>query len=589
MPIWVGIDIGKSAVKVAAIRSSYRKTALVGLASVDIPVDRPSTLLTPPMGTQALGLDPSAPFGASLPSAAPLGSGAPITSAAAALSGLSSASAAAVSSIGPGVSGAPEGAADDASASSREQVAQAIREAVAMALGKAGNGDGVAAAIDGAKVMSRVLPIPASAQKQLAEVLPFELEAQVPFELDGSVFDYRVLTALRSLPGADPAMLPVLASVSRITEVRERIDLVKHAIGAEPERVGVGLLPLANWIPFSPALAEPGPLVVVDLGTLSSDILILRSGEPVFTRTISQGTAGLPETAPRLAREIRLTLAAYRATGGDSATRVYLCGGGAFVSGAESFLSNELETEVAVLPPPPIDYEVPQADQVRQLARYAKAIGLALGLGTRPLGLDLRKGPLAYERGFGWIRERIPVLAGLGAVIAVSFFFSACTQLYALGKESETVEKALATVTKEVLGEETTSPERANELLSQQTGADDDPMPHADAFDVMVRLSEAIPVSMTHDIEDLDVQKGHVSIHGIVGSMADAQSIVTSLKSEPCFSDVQIKRIDQVVGKEDRKKYGLEFDLKCPEDQKGKKKDPQAGTAPAASSASGGK
>ncbi|WP_394838267.1 pilus assembly protein PilM [Pendulispora rubella] len=543
MPIWLGIDIGKSAVKVAALRSSYRKTAVIGLGSADIVAEvRDSQFL----GAPALPGEPPA---------------------------------------------APEAPSPDQVA--QEAVSRAIRDAVSIALsGKPGTGDGVAVAIDGVKAMSRVLPIPASAQKQLAEVLPFELEAQVPFELEGSVFDYRILSGLRSLPGADPASLPVLASVARISDVQARIDTVKQALGVEPERVGVGMLPLANWVAVLPALAEPGPIVAIDLGTDTSDILIFRNGEPVFTRTVSQGTSGLPETAPKLAREIRITLAAYRATGGDPAVRVFLCGGGAFVSGAESFLSNELETEVTALPPPPMEYEVPQPDQLRQLARYAKALGLALGLGSRPLGLDLRKGPLAYERGFGWLRERVPVLAGLGAVIVVSFFFSAAMQLYALGKEKDTVEAALASVTKEVLGEETSSAERANELLAQQTGGEDDPMPHADAFDVMVRLSEAIPSSMTHDIEDLDLTKGHVSIHGLVGSSNDAQSIATSLRSEPCFSDVQIKRIDQAIGKEERKKYVLEFDLKCPEDQKGGGKKPGAqasASASAASSASGGK
>jgi len=551
MPIWVGVDIGRSAVKVAAIRSSYRKMALVGLASCDIPV-------------------PSAPLSIPSPS-----------------SGVAGATAGAGSTGTEPSQHGPYAQDQDPAAMDRELVAQAIREAMGRVLGKPGGGDGVAVALDGAKAVSRVLPMPASAQKQLAEVLPFELESQVPFDLDDSIVDYRVLSGQRVAQAGTPegaAMLPVLASVARIGEVRARIDLVKQALGVEPERVGVGLLPLANLIPLLPALAEPGPVVVVDLGTLSSDVLILRNGEPVFMRTISQGTTGLPETAPRLAREIRLTLAAYRATGGEVAARVFLCGGGAFVSGAESFLANELETEVAVLPPPPMDYEVPQPDQLRQLARYTKAIGLALSLGPRPLGLDLRKGPLAYERGFGWVRERVPVLAGLGAVIAVSFFFSACTQLYALGKEGDTMEKALASVTKEVLDEETSSAQRANELLSQQAVADEDPMPHVDAFDVMVRLSDVVPASMVHDVEELDVQKGHVVIHGIVGSIPDAQSVATSLSSQPCFSDVKLVRTDQVVGNADRKKYVLEFDLKC-QDQKPKKKDAQASASTSASGA----
>jgi len=77
-------------------------------------------------------------------------------------------------------------------------------------------------------------------------------------------------------------------------------------------------------------------------------------------------------------------------------------------------------------------------------------------------------------------------------------------------------------------------------------------------------------------------------VHGVVGSIPVAQSIATSLRSDPCFADVKITRTDQVVGGE-RKKYTLEFDLKCPEDQKGKKSaTTPAGSASAASSASSG-
>jgi general secretion pathway protein L len=219
---------------------------------------------------------------------------------------------------------------------------------------------------------------------------------------------------------------------------------------------------------------------------------------------------------------------------------------------------------------------------------HAVSIGLALSLATRT-GLDLRKGPLAYERGYGWLRERVPVLVGLGAVITVSFIFSSCTALYASSKERASLEGALGTVTKEVFGESTTSADRANELLAAQNATEEDPMPHADAFDVMVRISEHIPQSMTHDIEELDVQKGHVVIHGVVGTIAEAQSIATSLGMEKCFSNVQMSRINQVVGGE-RQKYTLELDLKCPEDNKDakKKKTDTGGASSAASSATTG-
>ncbi len=535
MAVWVGIDIGSQAIKVAVLKTAYRKVSLVGMATVPINTSVPSSLLTNDEVT-AIGADRISAGAAALASLSPL-----------------------------------------------------VRSAVDAILPKAGSFDGCAAALPGIQATFKALALPASAQKQIGGVMPYELEALVPFDLEEAVFDYRVLGGIRALPGADAATIPVVAVVARVEDVRARIDLVKAALGVEPERIGVGGLPLANMIPYLPAFEPTESIVFLDLGLRSSDLLVIRAGEPEFARTLSVGTEGLPQSAPKLAREVRTTLASYRSTGGPPPTRVFLCGGGAFQPGAESFLASEVELPVELLAPPAIDMTTLLPEQVAEFPRYAKAVGLALGLHGRAIGLDLRRGPLAYERGYRWVREKIPVLAGLGAALLVSFVFSTSAQLYAEGRDKAVVEEALGIVSKEVLGEETTSAERAQELLGQQTASpDDDPMPRIDSFDVMVKISEAIPQSMRHDVDELDVQKNHVVIHGIVGSIPDAESIKSSLGSEKCFSDVKITRTSQVVSG-DRQKYVMEFDLKCPEDIKGKKKDEKSGTAaPASSSPSQG-
>jgi general secretion pathway protein L len=505
MSTWLGIDIGTTAVKVAAIRTAYRKVQLTGLASVEV--------------VQAGG------------------------------------------------------------------VPEAISMAARMVMGEAhGLGDAIAVSIEGGRAIAKVVGLPASAQKQIGDVLPFELESSLPFDLTEAVFDYRLLPGLREKKGEE---LAVMVGVAKTVDVAARIELVKSTLGAEPERVGLGAFPIANLVPYLPMLGE-GVVAVVDLGTVSSDVAIFSNGEPMFARTVGMGTKGLPGTAPKLARELRTTIAAHRAQGGETPTRVLLCGGGAYVSGAEAFLSSALELPVEKLPPPQIEATL-TPEQVATSARFAKAIGLAAGLGPRPLSLNLRKGPLAFERGMAWVKERIPLLAGLGAVILVSFLFSAWAQLYAKSKERTVLEAALAQVSKEVLGEETTSAERAKDILNSQTALnDEDPLPHADAFDVMVKLSEQIPQSMTHDIEELDIQKNHVVVHGIVGTVADTETIRTNLKSERCFFDPKITRTSQMVG-ENRQKYVLEFDLKCPEDQKGTDKKAAGAAAGSASAAPGGK
>jgi len=507
MPIWLGIDIGSTSVKVAVVRSSYRKLALEYLGAVDV------------------------------------------------------------------AAGAT--------------VVEAVRMAVARAFEGAKQGaDAVAVAIDGSRAAIHRLILPAAAQKELASVLSFELEAQVPFDLEGAVFDWRILAR-----GLADGQLPIIAAVARAEDVRARIDVVREAIAQEPERVGVGALALGALVPYVSGLVEEEGVAIVDLGARASEVIILESGDPVFARTLSCGTEGLPGTAARLARDIRVSFAAHLAQGGTSPSRVLLCGGGAFVSGAEGFLSGELEIPVQILPAPGIEAILLGPETHRELPRYAKAMALALALEGRGVGMNLRRGPLAFERGFAWMREKVPVLAGLAAVLLVSFVFSAWSRLHAVHAERDVLQSALGAVTKEVLGSEATTAQEAQDLLAKEAAlSDEDPMPHIDAFDVMVLLSQAVPMSMTHDVDELDVQKDHVTLRGVVGSIPDAQSISATLADERCLDDVKIKSTAQAIGS-DRQKYVMEFDLKCPEDVKPTAKKKKGDASPGASGAasSGGK
>jgi general secretion pathway protein L len=76
---------------------------------------------------------------------------------------------------------------------------------------------------------------------------------------------------------------------------------------------------------------------------------------------------------------------------------------------------------------------------------------------------------------------------------------------------------------------------------------------------------------VTHDIEELDMQRGHVRIQGVVSSTADASLVKDKIAEHRCVQDPKIGKITQVVNST-RQKYVLEFDVKCPEDAGAKKK-----------------
>jgi general secretion pathway protein L len=459
--------------------------------------------------------------------------------------------------------------------------APTVAEVIRMAAGAmVASGESVAVGLEGERTFVRRIEIPNAAQKQLMEVLPFELEAELPFEMSEGIYDHAVLRR-----SGETETVPVFAVVARTDDLRDRIALVKEAINEEPERIAPGGLSLASLSGVVPELAGAGPIAIFDLEDGRSELVILERGEAVFARTLSRGIAGLPESAPPLAREFRQSMAAWRLTGGQAPQMVYLVGAGASAPGAREFFQGELGVPVEALPPARFDETTPEL--IESVPRFAKATSLALSLTTRGKGFNLRRGPLAYERGYGFLRDKIPLLSGLAAVVTFSFFFATWAEFRALGQERATLGAALSTVTKDVFGESTSDPARATELLEKSAlAADEDPLPRADAFDLLVQLSQAVPEGLTHDIEDLDIQRGHVTVHGIVPSIPDAQQIATQLKNVRCFQDVKIVRTNQELGS-DRQKYSMELDIKCPTE--GKDKASTAQGAPSTSSSAGGK
>ena len=451
-----------------------------------------------------------------------------------------------------------------------------VEECVRMAADACSGGnlkgiEGIAVGLEGTRTAVHILTVPGDVEKQMGDVLTFELEAQLPVALMGNaVFDYRILKVVPSSEN-DEGSVTAITAIARIDEVMQQIELVKTALGIEPERVGAGPFSIASLVAHTPELVVDGTIGVIDIGGHSSDFILFEKGNVTFARTLTSGIATESGGAHRISRDVRNTIAAYKARGGNQPQLIYICGGGSYVSGVHVTLADDLDLPVELLPTPSQDFANASPFEDYELTRYTKALSLAISLYGRTAGMNLRRGELRFSRGFDWVRERVPQLAGLTALFLVSFFFAGWSQLFLMNREKTALEGALQKVTAEALGEATSDPDKARQAVAaQQGGSDENPMPHADAFDVMVRLSEVVPSSMTHDVEELDVQKGHVTLHGIVDSIPDAQSIAQSLRSEPCFSDVRISRTSAVVGG-DRQKYMMEFDLRCPEDQKQKK------------------
>jgi general secretion pathway protein L len=427
--------------------------------------------------------------------------------------------------------------------------------------------DSVGTTLDGRRCFVHRLSIPLTAEKTLPQLLPFELEAVVPVDLEELVFDYEL-----GRRDETAGMLEVFTVAARTKHVEERIALVSEGLGREPESVGVAPVELGQLSALFPELNAPGPLAVVELSEDGTDICILEQGRVTATRSLGLGTRGFPGSAETLAAQLRQTLTGHAVGSGATPLRAYLLGSGAGLEGVHAFLADRLGMPFDT--PLECTLDGVTGDTARLLPRFARSLATAQRL-VRGKGLDLRQGALAFQRGFGFLKEKTPLLLGLGAAVLISFLFATWAESRALDREREALEAQLESVTSAVFGQKTTDPEEAHSLVTQAQGQkSEDPMPHMDGFGVAVAISEAVPMSVVHDIEELDVQKGKLTLRGIVNSTEDAQTVSKALDEHRCIEGANITKITQVVNSQ-RQKYLLEATVRCPEDPSDKKKAPQ--------------
>ncbi len=419
--------------------------------------------------------------------------------------------------------------------------------------------DACTAAVDGKKTFMRRIDLPRAAQKNLANVLSFEVEATLPFELDDAVMDHR---RLRPVPGMDaPDELPIFAGVAFAEAVRDTIGLVRRGVGMEPARVGVGPLPLCNLAQLAPELASDKPRAILDLGDDAAELVVVRYGEPRFARTLSSGAMTLPATASRLVRELKQTLLAWRTAGGEALESLTLVGTGRSVPGLDEFLRQSLAIGVVDLPPLALDGM--SAEHRALLPRFAKALGLALGLSRRPADLNLRQGALEAQQSYQFLRDKTPLFAGLVAAVVASLGFSVFAELRSLGAERTKLEEQLHAATLANFGKATRDAKEAGLLLDAAlAGKLEDPMPDMDGFDVIVALSERIPLELEHDISELDFNRGALTIKGLVKTIEDAQKVAQLLDEHECMTDVNLARTTWLK-EQDKQKYTLELKVDC--------------------------
>jgi len=250
-----------------------------------------------------------------------------------------------------------------------------VSEAILACLAAAGvTSKGMVTAVGGRDVIIKKIQIERVKEQQARELMRWEAEQHVPFDMESVELDFQILD-----PDGDSPEMNVLLVAAKRELIDGKLRVLAEA-GLEPALVDVDAFALHNAFELNHPDALSGVVGLLNIGHEVTNINILDEGVPILTRDITVGTRRFREDlqrerglshdeagallqgydrSPHLdavietrGEEIAVGIeraTAFLATSSRSTQAmraVYLCGGGSRIPGLDDALGNRLRLKV---------------------------------------------------------------------------------------------------------------------------------------------------------------------------------------------------------------------------------------------------
>ena len=249
-----------------------------------------------------------------------------------------------------------------------------VADAIQSALANAGvKGKAVVIAVGGRDVIIKKIQIERVKEQQARELIRWEAEQHVPFDMESVQLDHQILDP----KGSGPEMSVLIVAAKRDL-IESKMRVLTDA-GLSPQAVDVEAFALHNAFEVNHPDAMSGVVGLLNVGNDVTNINILDDGVPILTRDITVGTRRLQEDLQRerglSAEQAQELLQGYDrsphldavlasrgeeiAVGVERAAAflsqnsragqmraVYTCGGGSRVPGLNDLLANRLRMTV---------------------------------------------------------------------------------------------------------------------------------------------------------------------------------------------------------------------------------------------------
>ncbi len=436
----------------------------------------------------------------------------------------------------------------------------------------------VVAALPADRLSNRVLEFPFRDKRKIAQAVPFEVEAQVPFDLEDIVIDYAEIESDRS-------KTELVATLSPRKEVALLLHSLRQA-GLEPRVVEAEGLVLGN---LAGLFDLPGNRIVLDVGHRKSTLCLLLDGRPVAARSFPVAGRALTEalakdldvdvaeaerikheeglftprlagripgalgTLDRLAREVVRSVGSLEPLLGGSAAStlagITLVGGGARLHRMDLHLSERTGIETGPL-------ELPEGPAATSLVAggdplaFGPAVALALRGTTRATThMNFRQHELAYKVDLRKIGKELRWTAALAAVAVLLFGASILTSLRLESQRADRMEAEVARVYSDVLPGRPVpgDPVRSlrNEIREARKRADVLGVYRGNlsALDLLALLSAQVPQNLDVTFEELSIDGKVIRIRSHAQNFETVDRLKAELEKEPLFSRIQTSEL----------------------------------------------
>jgi general secretion pathway protein L len=462
--------------------------------------------------------------------------------------------------------------------------------------------DLVATALPGNEVSTRLLTLPFTDRKKVAQIIGLELERQIPFSLDKIVFDY--LPADQS-SNEGSQLLVAYCQIERMAEWLAILGSGEF----DPRLVGLDNLAYTTLAEHLPAPSENATVAIIDIGHRLTSICIMGPAGVQFARTISLGgyeiTNKLAETfgvdfsqaedgkqrggyigskeqeslSPEqekisntiqlvssvLVRGLKQSFSAYNSIFKKSLDKIWLCGGGASIANFDNYLASELEVDVEYIRTE--HFDIPGIERLSigndNSNRWAKPLGLALHAhqAGRRNWLNLRRGPFAHKGEFEYVKTKLVHMGVVVLIILLLATGTAITKHLSLSSTDRALNKRIKESTRAILGQAEPDIEKALAIIKEKLSPESDPLPQTTALDIFREIHSYIPGEMTLKLRDINISPKKIQLAGFTDSFESVEKIKLELEKYKCFTEIRTGKVQKT--QDDEVEFGLTIVFGC--------------------------